>query len=103
MTDISDSQIKLGYWKMRGLVSQIRYLMVYLNVEYEDVVYEQGDGPDFDRSQWTNVKDSLGLQFPNLPYMIDGNVKLSETYSIMKYIASKHGPELLGRDPVHIG
>ena len=76
--------------------------MAYLGVEFEDEVYEQGDGPDFDRSAWMNVKDTLGLVFPNLPYIIDGNVKLSETYAIMKYIAAKFGPQLLGSDPENI-
>lgn len=92
MATATQKKIKLGYWKIRGLASQIRYQMAYLGVEFEDVVYEQGDEPDFDRSAWLNVKDTLGLVFPNLPYIIDGNVKLSETYSIMKYIAAKFGP-----------
>ena len=103
MTKDTNEKVKLGYWNIRGNASQIRYLMVYLGVDYEDVVYEQGEGPEFDRSAWTNVRDTLGLQFPNLPYMIDGNVKLTETYSIMKYIASKYGPQLLGTDAITIG
>ena len=90
----------LGYWKIRGLASQIRYEMVYLNVDFAEHQYEQGDAPDFDRSSWLNVKDTLGLQFPNLPYFIDGDFKITETNAIMKYIAAKYGPELLGRDPL---
>ena len=73
--------------------------MVYLGVDFEEDLYEQGDAPDFDRGQWENVKDSLGLRFPNLPYMIHGNVKLSEANSIMRYIAAKFGPHLLGETP----
>ena len=30
----------LGYWKIRGLASQIRYEMVYLGVEYDEDMYE---------------------------------------------------------------
>ena len=38
---------------------------------------------------WFSEKQSLGLDFPNLPYFIDGDVNLTETRAIMKYIASK--------------
>ena len=34
--------------------------------------------------------------YPNLPYLIDGDVNLTETAAIMKYIAHKWKPELLG-------
>ena len=51
----------LGYWKIRGLASQIRYEMAYIGLDYDEAIYEQGDAPDFDRSTWLNVKDSLGL------------------------------------------
>ena len=40
----------------------------------------------------------MGLDFPNLPYLIDGDVKLSESKSIMKYLCKKHRPALLGRN-----
>ena len=43
-------------------------------------------------------KFDLGLDFPNLPYLIDGDVKLSESKSIMKYLCKKHRPALLGRN-----
>ena len=49
-----------------------------------------------------NVKDTLGLQFPNLPYFLDGDLKLTETNAIMKYIAAKYGPDLLGKDATQI-
>jgi hypothetical protein len=35
-----------------------------------------GPAPDFDKSSFRNVKDSLGLDFPNLPYYIDGKFVL---------------------------
>ena len=82
----------LGYWKIRGLASQIRYQMVYLGVDYDEDVYEQGDASTkFDRSCWLDKKDTLGLKFPNLPYMIDGDYRITEPNAIMKYIASKYG------------
>ena len=45
------------------------------------------------------MKDNLGLKFPNLPYFIDGETKLTETNAIMKYICNKWNPDLLGVDP----
>ena len=47
---------------------------------------------------WNVKKHHLGLDFPNLPYLVDGQVRLSESKSIMKYLCGKHRPELLGRD-----
>ena len=41
----------------------------------------------------------MGLQFPNLPYFIDGNMKVTEAMPIMKYICYKYGSELLGKTP----
>ena len=73
--------------------------MVYLGVDYDEVHYETGEAPDFSRESWNSVKETLGLDFPNLPYLIDGDLKLTETHAIMKYLALKHGPQLLGGDP----
>ena len=89
----------MGYWAIRGLASQIRYELVYLGVEYDEHKYKQGEAPDFDRSQWLEKKDSLGLKFPNLPYFIDGEARLTDPAAIMKFIANKYGPELLGSSP----
>jgi len=38
------------------------------------------------------------MVFPNLPYFVDGDVKLSETLSIIRYICRHHRPEYLGRN-----
>ena len=40
---------------------------------------------------WLPDKYSLGLDFPNLPYWIDGEVKLTQTLAILKYLARKYG------------
>ena len=77
--------------------------MVYLGVDFVEDMYEQGDAPDFHRGQWENAKESLGLRFPNLPYLIDGHVKLSDANTIMKYLANKFGPYLLGENAYEVG
>ena len=86
----------LGYWDIRGVASQIRYELVYLSVDFEETRYPIGEAPGFDRSSWLSKKDSLGLVFPNLPYFIDGASRLSDVKAIMKLIACKYGPALLG-------
>ncbi|CAI5777423.1 glutathione S-transferase Mu 1-like [Podarcis lilfordi] len=80
----------LGYWDIRGLAGAIRLLLEYTGTPYEDKQYAFGDAPDFDRSQWTNVKETLGLDFPNLPYLIDGEMKITQSNAIIRYIARKH-------------
>lgn len=45
------------------------------------------------------MKHEQGLEFPNLPYYIDEDVKITETIAIMRYICVKHQPSLLGKTP----
>lgn len=72
-----------GYWNIRGLGAQIRYMFHYLKVDFEDKEYVCGDAPEFDKTCWTDVKHTLGFEYPNLPYLIDGETMLTETVAIM--------------------
>ena len=65
-------------------------MFYYLKVDFEDVMYDCGDAPDFDKSSWLDVKETMGFEYPNLPYLIDGETKLTETVAIMQYIAKKY-------------
>ncbi|XP_007529405.1 glutathione S-transferase Y1-like isoform X3 [Erinaceus europaeus] len=80
----------LGYWDLRGLTLPIRMLLEYTDTKYEEKMYTIGDAPDYDRSQWLNEKFKLGLDFPNLPYLIDGTHRLTQSNAILRYIARKH-------------
>ena len=91
-------KLTLGYWKIRGLAASIRYQLEYSGVDYDMKEYQQGNGPEFSRQDWLDEKQNLGLDFPNLPYMIDGDFSLTETFAIHKYLADKFAPELLGTD-----
>ncbi|XP_052492464.1 glutathione S-transferase Mu 1-like [Budorcas taxicolor] len=82
--------IILGYWDIRGLAHAIRLLLEYTDSNYEEKKYTMGDAPDYDRSQWLNEKSKLGLDFPNLPYLIDGTHKLTQSNAILRHIARKY-------------
>merc|ERR1712183_585615 len=81
----------LCYWDIRGLAQPIRLLLAHTGTEYEDRQLSCGPGPKFDKSCWFDNKFSLGLDFPNLPYYLDGDIKLTQSNAILRYIARQHG------------
>ena len=93
---MAEGKPQLGYWKIRGLASSARYILHYADVDFEDVTYEVGPAPEWSRDSWFSVKPNLGIDFPNLPYFIDGDFKFSESGAIFKYICKKWAPALLG-------
>ncbi|XP_040049585.2 glutathione S-transferase Mu 4 [Gasterosteus aculeatus] len=82
--------MKLAYWDIRGLAQPARLLLEYTGSKYEDRFYICGDAPDYSRKSWLDVKDKLGMHFPNLPYLEDGDRKIVQSNAIMRYIARKH-------------
>ncbi|KAM7538954.1 hypothetical protein Aperf_G00000052731 [Anoplocephala perfoliata] len=80
----------IAYWNIRGLAEPIRLLLHYLGVEYDEKVYNFGPPPGNSREEWLSEKFKLGLDFPNLPYYIDGDYKLTQSSAIMEYIADTH-------------
>jgi glutathione S-transferase len=58
------------------LAEPIRLLLVYTGTEFEDKRFYTGDAPDFQKSDWLDNKLSYGLDFPNLPFYIDGEYNL---------------------------
>lgn len=73
----------VAYWDIRGLAEPIRYLLHFKGIKFEDKRYLNYDS-------WQNDKYQLNLDFPNLPYYIDGNVKLTQSTAILRYLARKH-------------
>jgi len=93
-----NSQMKptLGYWKIRGLVQPVRFILAYTGTEYDQKYYEIG--PDLSRESWLKEKFTLGLEFPNLPYWIEGDeIKLTQSRAILRHIARDKAPALLGK------
>lgn len=66
-------------------------------------MYEQGDAPNFSIESWSSVKNTLGLDFPTVPYLIDETANVTDPYAIMVYIAHAYAPELLGKTPEESG
>ena len=71
------------------LAQPIRLLLEYAGADYKDVQYACGPAPKFDLSPWLNVKNTLGLDYPNLPYLIDGHIKITQSNAILRYLGRK--------------
>ncbi|XP_029292430.1 glutathione S-transferase Mu 3-like [Cottoperca gobio] len=82
--------IILAYWDIRGLAQPARLLLEYTGTKYEDKFYVCGEAPNFDKSSWVDDKSKLQMDFPNLPYLEDGDKKIVQSNAIMRYIARKH-------------
>ncbi|MEE6459715.1 hypothetical protein FKM82_000710 [Ascaphus truei] len=84
----------LGYWDIRGLAHSIRLLLEYTGTLYEEKLYVTGDVCRL----WEVGGESHFLRgdtsFPlllQLPYLLDEDVKLTQSNAILRYIARKHG------------
>lgn len=88
-----DQKVKYGYWGVRGAGQVGRLLLAYTGANWENIKYTS-------REEWFDKdKKNLGLPFPNLPYLIDGDFKVTESRAINSYIIKKSGKkELLGKN-----
>lgn len=88
---MAESKLVLGYWGNRGGAQPIRNLLAYLNLAYEDRHY-------VDRDEWFQKdKPNFKSDFPNLPYLIDGDKHITESDAILVYVALKaNRDDLLG-------
>lgn len=88
----TSSQIVIGYWRGRGLVSPIKLMLEYLQLPYKEITHECGPPPDFGKVDWYKEKKSIlkGFAFPNLPYYKDADVSMTHCDAIMEYLGNKH-------------
>jgi glutathione S-transferase len=63
--------ITLGYWAVRGRGQVLRFLLDYTKANWQETTYVE-DPKWFDEDKY-----KLGLHFPNIPYLIDGDVRLT--------------------------
>ena len=80
-----------AYWPTRSGMNGCginRHILYYKGVDFEDKSHTS--------ESWAEFKASGTMDFPNLPYLIDGDVKLSESKALTLYICKRWAPELLG-------
>ena len=80
-----NSIFELVYWKARGLGEKIRCLLEYIEEDYH-VIYI---------SEYSEMKN-FGIEiqsdhflFPNIPFLKYGDIRISETFAILRFIAIK--------------
>lgn len=79
----SVDEVILGYWPTRGRGGTIRNLLSYCGIPFTNKLY-------FDDPSWfLKDKKNINLDYPNLPYLIDGKKRITESIAIMYYIAMK--------------
>ena len=64
----------------------IRYLLAHAGADFTEVQYELGSTDWHGRD-----KAAAPLDFPNLPYLYDGDVRLSQSNAILRYLGRKYG------------
>ena len=86
-----DSKIQLFYWGgIRGAAQPARYVLEYAQIPYEQTLYTN------DEDWFVRDKPTVKALLPNLPYIKDGDLLLSEHDALVRYLARKFKPELLG-------
>lgn len=89
------SEVTIGYWRIRGLAQTIRLLLSYTHTPFREVFYDFAT-----KDKWFQEdKKDLALEFPNIPYLIDGHFKLTESAAIATYVIKRSGHlHLLGNN-----
>lgn len=91
---LASSKPVLGYWWIRGIASNIRYQLAYCNVDYDLKEYFATNYQEW----FAKDKKNLGLSFANIPYLIHGDAKITESMAIHHYIAEVWDQTLLGKN-----
>jgi glutathione S-transferase len=85
----------VGYWLIRGLGAPLRMMCAYAGADYDAKTYEvTGSDGNWDRSAWiTDAKPGLKAKnaMMNLPYVIDGDVVITQSNACMDYLGEKFG------------
>ena len=92
-----ENKVTLGYWGVRGYGQLARYTLEAAGAQYEEVRYS-------DPTEWfQTVKPNLKNPLPNIPYIIDGDIVITEHDAVVRYAARKFRPDLLGNSDAEYG
>jgi glutathione S-transferase len=77
----------LGYWKIRGLAAAVRMMYYYKAAPFKEVAY----GEDAAETWFGGDKPVLAAKnsLINLPYIIDGDVVVTQSNSCLLYLGQK--------------
>ena len=97
---MAESKVIIAYWGVKGRAEVLRQLAEFTGVPYENKLYS-------DHNEWfSKDKAALKSDFPNLPYIQDGDKVITETEACVLYLVQKSKRlELLGSNAdevVHI-
>ena len=88
--------IELGYWNIKGLLEPSRWICNHFNIDFVEWHPKS-------QADWEEKAKKLGL-FPSMPFLIDGDVVITETTklprAIPQYLIEKTGrSDFLGNTP----
>lgn len=83
------SLLVLGYWDFRGYGQYSRLLLAAVGALWEEKRYNCLDPKEWQQDKFRLQEE--GFAFPNLPYLIDGDVKLTQSIAILRYLGRKYG------------
>lgn len=83
--------MEIGYWNIKGRAEILRLLLAYFNLPYKEV-------NPASKEEAFAIFAKHKFAFPNLPYLVDGDVNITESSAIPIYLAHKaNRPEFFGK------
>lgn len=77
------SKITIAYWGIKGRGEPLRHIAAYTGLDFENKLYT-------DPNEWFGKdKPALKSEFPNLPYILDGDVVVTESEACALYLIHK--------------
>ena len=85
---------QLYYWNIRGLGSYICMAFFAADKDFDLIEYSADTEDDW----FGRDKPALTMTLPNLPYLRDGHLEISEHDAIFRHVLRKYQPDLLGNN-----